>query len=42
MYGRGRAEDEIAKSLIEARTEVPPAVLADQGSSLRALARSAS
>jgi 3-phenylpropionate/trans-cinnamate dioxygenase ferredoxin reductase component len=40
--GIGAARDlRAAKSLIEARAEVPPAVLADQGSSLRALARSA-
>jgi 3-phenylpropionate/trans-cinnamate dioxygenase ferredoxin reductase component len=37
--GIGAAKDlRAAKSLIEARAEVPPAVLADQGSSLRARA----
>ena len=40
--GIGAAKDlRAAKSLIEARAEVPPAVLVDQGSSLRSLARSA-
>ena len=40
--GIGAAKDlRAAKSLIEARAAVPPAVLADQGSSLRALTRSA-
>jgi 3-phenylpropionate/trans-cinnamate dioxygenase ferredoxin reductase subunit len=40
--GIGAARDlRTAKSLIEARAQVPPAVLADPGSSLRALARSA-
>jgi 3-phenylpropionate/trans-cinnamate dioxygenase ferredoxin reductase subunit len=40
--GIGAAKDlRAARSLIEARAEVPPSVLADQGSSLRALTRSA-
>jgi hypothetical protein len=39
--GIGAAKDlRAAKSLIEARAEVPAAVLTDQGGSLRALARS--